>query len=331
LPTEDNANIARQMPAPKLPNFFVVGAPKAGTTSLYAYLNQHPQVYMCPIKEPSYFAFELRYEKFGEADRIRLAPDMLALQEYLRGEMQERRFSGLVSSWEDYLRLFRNAKDEIAIGEATPSYLWSETAVCNIAALIPHAKIIIQLRNPVERAYSQYLHMVAVGRTRRSFREHIDESFHPGDRQLGWDWLLQFGRYHEQVSRYLSAFPRSQIRISCYEEFEGDPRRLMSELYGFLGVDPDFEVDTSERHLASQIPRFLGPAYFLKKLHLWPYLRSLVPAPLRAPLRSMLMRPRASTAIEPADWALLAEYYREDVTKLAALLDRDVTSWLEYR
>src|ERR1700724_3338547 len=94
--------------SPKIPNFFIVGAPKAGTTALYAYLDQHPQVYMSPLKEPNYFAAELRPENFIAADRPRIAREMLALQEYLRGDLREKRFGGLVASWEDYLLLFRN-------------------------------------------------------------------------------------------------------------------------------------------------------------------------------------------------------------------------------
>src|ERR1700744_4238921 len=133
----------------KAPNFFIVGAPKAGTTSLYNYLGQHPQIYMSPIKEPNYFAGEMRLDNFVEEARRRIADEMHDLQEYLRGDMRQNRFGGWVSAWEDYLKLFRNVTDEIAIGEATPCYLWSETAARNIAARIPDAKIIINLRNPV--------------------------------------------------------------------------------------------------------------------------------------------------------------------------------------
>ena len=112
----------------KPPNFFIVGAPKAATTFLYAYLDQHPQVYMSPLKEPNYFASELRPENFAEEDRARVQRQMRELQAYLRGDMRETRFGGFVTSWEDYLQLFRNAADQIAVGEASPTYLWSQTA-----------------------------------------------------------------------------------------------------------------------------------------------------------------------------------------------------------
>ena len=119
-----------------IPNFFVVGAPKAGTTALYAFLDQHPQVFMCPLKEPNYFADELRLENFALDEQPRLARETRALEDYLRGDLREKRFGGLVSSWEDYVSLFRNASTEIALGEASACYLWSPSAPGNIAARI---------------------------------------------------------------------------------------------------------------------------------------------------------------------------------------------------
>jgi Sulfotransferase family len=314
----------------KLPNFFIVGAPKAGTTALYAYLDQHPQVYMSPLKEPSYFAFEMRPENFSARLRPRIDLEMRALANYLQSDMREKRFGGLVSSWEDYLKLFRNVSDEIAIGEATACYLWSQTAPTNIAACIPHAKIVINLRNPVDRAFSQYLQMLTMGTIRWSFRETIDANLHRQAQQFGEWWpLLEFGHYHEQVTRYLNEFPRSQIHISFYEDLEREPRGLMSDLFTFLGVDPDFSADVSSRHHEPQVPKLPGTAYFLKKWGLWPRLRNLTPRSLRPHLRTLLLRSRASLAMESADRAFLTDYYRDDVIKLANLLDRDLTAWLE--
>src|SRR3954468_25016760 len=103
----------------RLPNFFVVGAPKAGSTSLYHYLDQHPQVYMCPIKEPNYFASEIRPNNVSEELQGRLRRDIDALKAYLNGPMSEHRFGGMVVEWEDYLKLFENFEEEIAIGEAS--------------------------------------------------------------------------------------------------------------------------------------------------------------------------------------------------------------------
>jgi hypothetical protein len=103
----------------------------------------------------------------------------------------------------------------------------------------------------------------------------------------------------------------------------------MSDLFTFLGVDPDFSADVSSRHHEPQVPKLPGTAYFLKKWGIWPRLRNLTPRPLRPRLRTLLLRSRASLAMESADRAFLTEYYRDDVIKLANLLDRDLTAWLE--
>src|SRR5579863_1241705 len=134
----------------RLPNFFIVGAPKAGTTSLYHYLDQHPEIYMSPVKETNHFASEIRLAGFADELQEQVKRDMRAMQKYLAGPMSEKRFGAVGLEWDDYLKLFRNATDEKAIGEASVCYLWSRTAAKNIFARIPRAKIIMILRDPAE-------------------------------------------------------------------------------------------------------------------------------------------------------------------------------------
>src|SRR6516225_9859213 len=197
--------IRRVNPA-REPNFFIVGTAKGGTTSLYHYLRQHPQVYMSPIKEPCYFASEIRMENLSEAH-----------WRYIRlhtGETTMRPPGWLFSTWQEYLELFRGVRNEIAVGEASVAYLWSETAPSNIAARLPGAKIIIILRDPAERAFSQYLHQVAVGLVRSTFREHLEACFRNQERKISEYYpLLEVGLYHGQVKRYLDSFPRENVRI----------------------------------------------------------------------------------------------------------------------
>jgi hypothetical protein len=283
----------------KLPNFFIVGAPKAGTTSLYAYLGQHPQIYMSPIKEPSYFAPEQCRENF-------------------------------IFSWEDYLKLFSGVSDEIAIGEATATYLWSETAARNIAARLPNARIIINLRNPVDRAFSQYLHMLTAGATRKSFREQIEASLRCRNEEFGLLWpFLELGEYHAQIRRYFGEFPRSQIHISYYEDLEHAPTQLVADLFAFLGVDTGFGADISHHHNEPRVPRLRSLGHFLKNSAAWRYLRKLVPLQLGPRAQSLLMRSRRSLKIEPTDRMFLTDYYRDDIRQLSLLLGRDLSPWLD--
>lgn len=129
------------------PNFFVVGAPKAGTTSLYNYLGQHPAIYMSPIKEPAFFATDL-FEVKRQMGRP--TADPADLRTYLDGPMSEPR-AGVISEWEQYLKLFKNVRQETAIGEASGNYLASSSAPSAIRDRIPHARIIMLLRDPVHR------------------------------------------------------------------------------------------------------------------------------------------------------------------------------------
>ncbi|MBZ5609092.1 MAG: sulfotransferase domain-containing protein [Acidobacteriia bacterium] len=272
------------------PNFFIVGAPKAGTTSLYHYLDQHPQVYMSPIKEPNYFASEVRAENFDAEHQERIARDLEEQRRYLEGPMSEKRFGALGLEWDDYLKLFRNARDEKAIGEASVCYLWSESAAANIFQKIPDARILMILRDPAERAFSQYMQWVTKGVIRHSFREQVDQSLrNSGGKFELMHPFLEMGLYHEQVKRYLDLFPLENVRILFYDDYRDDAPGVIADVLRFLGVDAEFAPDMSRRHLAGREP---------------------------------------GSTMDARDRAYLASYYREDVQRLAALLDRDLSRWL---
>ncbi len=198
--------MSRESPPPvrHTPNFFLVGAPKAGSTSLNHYLDQHPQIYMSPIKEPHYFADEIRLENFDDEMRR-------MLREYLQGLASAKASAGPISDWQDYLKLFQHVNGETAIGEASVCYLWSKSAPKNIAARFPEAKILMVLRDPVERAFSQYLHMLTFAKSYVSFREEVDASLRSTSTRIGRLYpFLEFGLYYEQVKRYLALFPRER-------------------------------------------------------------------------------------------------------------------------
>ena len=273
-----------------LPNFFIAGAPKSGTTSLYHYLDQHPQIYMSPIKEPHYFAPEIRMERLSERLRERAERDARALREYLDGPMREKRFGGPVTEWNDYLRLFAGADGQKAIGEASVCYLWSESAAANIHRQIPDARIIAVLRDPVEMAFSMYLQNMRSGVLACTFREAIETGL--AQRGGPIDVLhpfLDLGLYSEQIRRFLEKFGREQVRVYWYEDYSAEASRLLANIFRFLGVDQAFRPDMSTRYLEAGMP---------------------------------------DMALEPADRTYLTEFYREDILKLADLMRRDLSGWL---
>ena len=220
------------MSNPPLPNFFIVGTGKAGTTSLFHYLRQHPQIYMSPIKEPCYFASEIRADNLTEAYLRHIRWLSRKLPGPLADGQPVKPLGWLASEWDDYVRLFQNVATETAIGEASVAYLWSQTAAENIAARIPDARIIMILRDPSERAFSQYLHQLAVGLTHSTFRAHIEACRNNRDRKLGTYYpLLEVGLYHDQVKRYLQRFSPANIRIYWYEEAWREPACFLSDLF----------------------------------------------------------------------------------------------------
>jgi len=307
-----------------IPNFFLVGAGKAGTTSLYHYLRQHPAIYMSPVKEPCYFADEIRAKNIGRAFLENLERQTRRHPELL-GAGPIKPLAWIAQDWEDYLRLFRDARGQPAIGEATASYLWSSTAAANIRRAIPHAKIIMMLRDPAERALSQYLHQLAAGYTRETFRRHLDRCLRDPHRELSIYYpFLEAGLYAAQVKRFLDLFPPQQVRIYWFEEAWRDPKLLLENLFTFLGVDPGLPIDTSRKYLERGAPRFPRAHHYLKRLAA--PLRAAIPASLHSRLRRAAFAPAPS--LTPADRQFLIDYYREDIHRLSQLLSRDLTPWL---
>jgi hypothetical protein len=317
------------MNQPPLPNFLIVGTGKAGTTSLDSYLRQHPQIYMSPVKEPCYFASEIRSYALSEPLRRHLAVQSRALSKLLNDGKPVKPLGWLVAEWEDYVRLFQGVHGEKAIGEASAAYLWSATAADNIHASLPEARIVMILRDPAERAFSQYLHQLSVGLTGSTFREHLDACARGGEKKLSPLYpFLEIGLYHEQVKRYLDLFPRERIRIYWYEEAWRQPATLLADLFRFLKVDDTFRPDLSQRIHQRRAPRFVGPHHFLKKSGLWYPLKALVPDPLISSLRPVAFRRGRSVTMDPEDRRYLIDYYRDDIQRLAALMDRDLGAWL---
>jgi Sulfotransferase family len=294
----------------RLPNFFIVGAPKAGTTSLYHYLDQHPQVYMSTIKEPNFFAAEIREENFDPKARREIARDTRGLRKFLSGPMREKRFGGIVADWEDYLHLFANANNESALGEASVCYLWSPTAPERIADRIPDAKILVMLRDPAERAFSHYLRGLSIGAIHCSFREHIQRNLRHRSGQFCVHYpFLELGLYSEQLGRYLQRFGRNVwVR--------------------FLRVNAEFAPDMGCRYLEAQVPH-LPAIGWLKRLGFWQMAARVTPSSLRPLIRRALIRRPGATRMDPADREFLVNFYREDIGRLASLLGRNLDPWLQ--
>ena len=320
---QEKCHIATLVQLRTTPDFFIAGAPKAGTDALYYELDQHPQIYMSPLKEPCFFSSEVRVENFEPDLRERMKNESDSVREFLRGPMTEKRFGGIVSEWDEYLRLFTQVKDEKAVGEGSVCYLWSQTAAAAIASRLPKARIIIVLMDPAERAFAQFLKSVSDGTVAHSFSQHLDACFRRSDGYLGvLHPFLEFGMYAQQVRRYMEVFPAEQLHISLFEETR------ISGILEFLGVDAAFVPEVGRGHYHPNVPKFVRVSQTLQARGLWKALGQCIPKVLQPTLKRVLYRQTDSMTMQAADRARLVEYYRSDIEELQRLLKKDLTHWL---
>jgi sulfotransferase family protein len=295
-----------------LPDFFLVGAAKAGTTSLYHYLRQHPEIYMSPVKEPRYFA---------------LAGHALDFT----GPGDGRLFATTKTALEDYRRLFADRGAEKVAGEASVLYLPHPDAAGAIASALPDARIVAVLRNPVERAYSGYLYRVRDGGEVGSFEEAL--AAEAERRAAGWypGWFHRdHGFYFRHLSRYYERFPAEQIRVFLYEDFVRDPHELLRELFRFLGVEDAFRADVSVRWNPSGRPRSLNVQRVLTWHHpVKQALKRVVPENrVHRVIQRLQARNLERPPIRPETRAELVAGYADDIRQLEQLIGRDLSSWL---
>lgn len=296
-----------------MPNFLVIGAMKAGTTALYSYLEQHPQIYMSPVKEPNFFAFE------GEKMNFRAPQDQ-------RGINRDS-----VTKIEAYRALFGGVMNEKAIGEASHWYLYSPKAPHRIKHHIPEAKLIAILRNPVDRAYSQFLHFVRDGQEPiTDFARALQEE----ERRIGNNWA--FGRYasrgfyYDQLRRYFDMFDESQIRVYLYEDLHTDSASMLQDVFQFLGIDKVFAPEVSIRPNVSGIPRNKAlHALFTRSGRTKAVLRPYLPSRVLRIAGNIKDRNLVRPELAPDVRRQLIALYREDVLKLQDLIGRDLSDWLE--
>lgn len=298
-----------------MPNFLIIGAAKSGTTSLYHYLNQHPHVYMSPVKETNFFALEGEKANFrgpGADERIN-------------------RWS--VTDLEAYHKLFEGAAEERALGEASPLYLYSAKAVARIKHHVPEAKLIVVLRNPADRAYSSFLHVVLNGR--EPYKEFGRALEAESERiRANWDWIWHYknmGFYHDQLSRYYEAFGPEQMKVYLYEDLNRDPGGVVRSAFEFLGVDASFTPQAPARYNVTGVPRSgLLNDLLRKKNPLKSAVRPFLPKKFRRRLLINLQNRILVKPPFPEDVrGRLVAGFREDVSKLQDLIGRDLSGWLK--
>jgi len=311
----------------KLPNFFIVGAAKSGTTSLYEYLKLHPEVYMAPIKETHYFSTDIDNTKFRPNYARSLNKD---LSKFLESDMEEGIFHAFVKDWNEYVQLFKKVKDEKAIGEVTNSYLYSDIAAKNIITKFPSAKVIMMLRNPVDRAFSHYLMDLRIGYETDDFMTALKKDMARNPKGWGISNLyVEVGMYSEQVKRYLETFPESQRRIYFFDDFVKNPEATMKDLFRFLGVSEQTDIDFTKKYNPSFIPKnkIISKLNAQKRMKDW--LKGVLPKSVKGKFKKTFYTDKDLPKIKPEERKFLQEVFRDDVMKLSQMLNRDLSEWLK--
>jgi hypothetical protein len=221
-----------------LPNFLIVGAMKAGTTSLRGYLRQHEEIYLAR-REVHFFDREHNYRR------------------------------GM--SW--YERQFASDQRHRAVGEKTPAYCFFPRVPERIHRHLPGVKLIWLLRDPVARAHSHYWHLLRKGEERAGFEAILKQGLQEEQAGGPVPEYLGKGRYAEQIERYLRLFPRERMLFLLFEDFIRNPKPSLRAIFEFIGVTPDVTIDTQRRRNTGALPRSVSLSWYSKKLFgdSWPH------------------------------------------------------------
>jgi len=258
---------------------------------------------MCPVKEPNFFSYEeikgqnLYYDAYG------------------------------IHNLKDYQNLFMGAKGEKATGESSVSYLFYPKTPLKIKHLIPDAKIIILLRDPVQRGFSHYLMDYRLGYVDLSFEDIVYKRAKHTLLDLYYQQYVELGLYYEQVKRYLDLWERNRVKIILTSDLNSNLNNVLRELCQFLEIDQSFSFDISEQYNAYEIPKteFISTLYASSKVRR--FLRTMIPEFFRKTIKEQLFsrgqKPRLSQEISH----YLRVFYKDDIKNLEGLLHIELAEW----
>jgi hypothetical protein len=305
-------------------NLFLVGAAKAGTTAFQKNLSQHPQVYFCPIKEPHYFSSDILVENFRKefCDRVDFN-----LTKYLSHRPLRIHHQAFVKNQGEYDALFSENGDQPILAEASASYLWSAEAAKNIYDYNPEARILIVLRNPVDRAFSHYLMDHKMGFSKTSFLQAIED-----DQKAPRFWgnanlYVDLGLYSQQVKRYLDLFTRDQVMIILHEELQTNPESVATKVCQFLNIEESSGFDLSTRHNAAKLPKNglmakMVNSKLTRNVKNIKLMRELAPR-----ISGLFFKNESLPSIKTYERDEVYRYFKEDVNHLEKLLSLNLNCW----
>ncbi len=294
-----------------LPNFLIVGASKSGTSSIYHYLRQHPDIFLSDIQKEGRYFSQMAGNFNGPGDK--------------------HIDKSITKNVEDYSSLFNGYNNQKAIGDISPEYLYlHEKSIPLIKqTLDKEVKIIMILRSPVERAFSSFNHYKRDKREFLTFEEALEKE--DERRQNNWIWAWQYknsGLYYQQVKAFIENF--KNVKVLIFEDFNDFPNRILKEICEFIEVNPDFEFDTSYKYNVSGDPKNAVLYKLETSRGLVNFVKKLVPKKLIVTIKKNWSgeKQMVKTAMNPETRKQLIDFFREDILKLQELLKRDLSRWL---
>jgi hypothetical protein len=301
-----------------LPNFFVIGAPKAGTTALHVALARHPQVFMSRTKEPKHFLTDGPPPTRG-------------------GPGDAKTFSEYVWRRDDYERLFADAAPGQLRGESTPFYLYDQASHRRIHEAVPDAKLVALLRDPIDRAHSNWTHLWSAG---LEVEDDVVRACHLEERRAEAGWApfwryLGLGRYGEQLARLYETFPREQVLVLRYRDLREQPAEALALIVDFLGLQPGQVSEVPAENVTAHVSGKLGNRAVSAVLRAGDRVeRRLLPARLWSPAREALSRrlqreQRPRQPLTEQQREQLVPLIADDVRLLEDMTGQSFADWLE--
>ncbi len=292
------------------PNFIIAGVARCGTTSLYYYMKQHPEIGFPSQKEPKYFS-------------------SLYLTFPHRGIGDETVDSIMIKDKESYFRLFDKLGDFKAIGEASSDYLYfHQYTVDAIKEELGDIPIIFLIRSPIERAYSAYNNLVRDGRETLDFMDALQAE--EERMEDNWDWMWAYkggGLYADAIEHFQNEF--TNVKVVLFDDLEEDPDQVVKEIFEFLKVDSTVSVNSETKYSHSGKPKNTFVAMLTDRNNKFVYtlrriVMSLVPRSLLERIASKMLK-KDDIPFETKTY--LSKYFKTDIEKLESLVNRDLSSW----
>jgi len=286
-----------------LPNFLIIGAAKSGTTSLYYYLKQHPDIFLPDKKELNYFSIHFERIKFS-----------------------------------DYEKYFRLLKNENEIGEASPSYLYYENTPKRISTLLPKCKFIIILRNPIERFISDFFYLQTKGfNLDVDINKFVKDFFYKDDLEINIlespENLIWKGFYCKHILNYYKYFNKENFFIGFFDDLLNNPQELLKNICDFLGVDDSFRFETNIKYNKG---KYIKNNYLLKLVYkyrniikiMFPFIKNKNDKWIKIIKVFYVKKNKSNNVIRTDTLNKLKRIYSNDIESLSGLLNKDITHWL---